>query len=64
MEHIRILIILILKDIPKLMIYSISSFFSAFLPAVASPTRITHNTSTLTDNIYIKCKRYDELVWG
>ena len=24
------------------------------------PTRITHNTSILTDNIYIKCKRYDE----
>ncbi|KAK2152427.1 hypothetical protein LSH36_329g03045 [Paralvinella palmiformis] len=37
---------------------------SRFLPTVTLPTRITHNTSTLIDNSYIKCKRYDELVSG
>ena len=35
---------------------------SGFLPTVTLPTRITHNTSTLNDNIYIKCERYDDLV--
>ncbi|KAK2141668.1 hypothetical protein LSH36_1059g02016 [Paralvinella palmiformis] len=35
-----------------------------FLPQVTLPIRITPNTSTLIDNIYIKCKRYDELVSG
>ena len=37
---------------------------SGFLPTVTLPTRITHNTSILIDNIYIKCKRYDKLVSG
>ncbi len=37
---------------------------SGFLPTVTLPTRITHSTSTLIDNIYIKCKHYDEIVSG
>lgn len=37
---------------------------SGFLTTETLPTRITHNTSTLIDNIYIKCKHYDEFVSG
>ena len=43
----------------------LDTFISAgFLPTVTLPTRITHNTSTLIDNIYVKCTHYDELVSG
>ena len=37
---------------------------SGFLPIVTLLTRINHKTSTLIDNIYIKWKRYDELLSG
>jgi len=35
---------------------------SGFLQTVILPTLISHNTSALIDNIYIKCKCYDEFV--
>ena len=37
---------------------------SGFLPIVTLPTRITHSSSTLIDNIYIKCRNLDNLVSG
>ena len=37
---------------------------SGFLPTVTLPTRITHSSSTLIDNIYVKCRNLDHLVSG
>ena len=37
---------------------------SGFLPTVTLPTRITYSSSTLIDNIYIKCRNLDHLVSG
>ena len=34
------------------------------LPTINKPTRITHTSATLIDNIYIKCNNYSELTSG
>ena len=43
----------------------LDSFISSgFIPTITKPTRITHTTSTLIDNIYIKTKQPDQLTSG
>ena len=43
----------------------LDSFISSgFIPTITKPTRITHNTSTLIDNLYIKIKQPGELICG
>ena len=43
----------------------LDSFISSgFIPTITKPTRITHNTSTLIDNLYIKIKQPGELISG
>ena len=43
----------------------LDSFISSvFIPTITKPTQITHNTSTLIDNLYIKIKQPGELISG
>ena len=43
----------------------LETFFSAGLvPTITRPTRITHATATLIDNLYVSVKRLDNLVSG
>ena len=36
----------------------LETYFSAgFIPTITRPTRITHDSATLIDNIYVKCKQ-------
>jgi hypothetical protein len=37
---------------------------SGFFPTISIPTRITHTSSTLIDNIYLKLKKVDDVVSG
>lgn len=43
----------------------LNTFVAAgFLPTITKPTRITHNTSTLIDNIYVKVNKIETLKSG
>ena len=35
-----------------------------YIPTISLPTRITHSSTTLIDNIYVKCDQLDNLVLG
>ena len=37
---------------------------NGFIPTIALPTRITHHSSTLIDNIYVKCKQTNNIHSG
>ena len=32
------------------------------LPTVLTPTRVTHSSATLIDNMYVKCERYEKVI--
>ena len=32
------------------------------LPTVLAPTRVTHTSATLIDNMYVKCERYEKVI--
>ena len=36
-------------------------FTQGLLPTVKRPTRITHTSSTIIDNIYVKCRGYENI---
>ncbi|KAK2139905.1 hypothetical protein LSH36_1566g00003 [Paralvinella palmiformis] len=38
--------------------------FSGFVPTITKITRITHNTVTLIDNVYVRIRQSEALVSG
>lgn len=39
-------------------------FINTFIPTIVKPTRITHSTATLIDNIYVKCNVSNNITSG